>query len=110
MRVPVQRLRIDLAGRVKYSILCPSRRNWPWEARRAMPINFGSGGGSRGNEPIRYSPFVRYARPAGFARQLSKSTRIQTTKDTKDSRRNNCSSFVDLCVLIWFWLLVNSYL
>jgi hypothetical protein len=49
MRVLVQRFRMDLAGSVKYSILWPSRRNWPLAARRAMPISFGPDWGSKGN-------------------------------------------------------------
>src|ERR1700676_67370 len=35
----VQRFRRDLAGRVKYSTLCPSRKASPSEARRAMPTS-----------------------------------------------------------------------
>src|SRR5258708_8633899 len=35
----VQRFSRDFAGRVKYSTLCPSRRDSPSEARRAMPTS-----------------------------------------------------------------------
>src|SRR5579863_768711 len=70
-RLLTQRFSSDLAGRVKYSTLCPSRRDSPSEARRAMPTRWGlSGRGNKGRDSMTYSPFVRYTvvRPEGFVK------------------------------------------
>src|SRR5438309_6010455 len=58
-RLLTQRFSKDLLGSVKYSTLCPSRRDSPSAASRAMPINCGlSEEGSKGREDM-YSPFIR---------------------------------------------------
>src|SRR5581483_624784 len=72
MRSTVQRFSSDFTGSVKYSTSCPSRRDSPCAARRAMPMSFGlSDSGSRGREAIGHnhcfvfcSPRVRLPGPA----------------------------------------------
>src|SRR5260370_28947899 len=58
----VQRLSRDLAGRVKYSTLWPSRRDSPSEARRAMPTS-GDLAGSANSDKLDifafYSPMIK---------------------------------------------------
>src|ERR1700733_3948944 len=61
-RLLTQRFSNDLDGSVKYSTSCPSRRDSPSEAMRAMPTSRDlSDSGSRGREAIRFalcSPIV----------------------------------------------------
>ena len=52
-RLLTQRLSSDLAGRVKYSTLCPSRSDSPCAASRAMPMRAGfAGNGGKGREDV----------------------------------------------------------
>src|SRR5215471_2689293 len=52
-RLLTQRFSNDFVESVKYSTLCPSRSDSPWEARRAMPTRAGlSGRESRGKDDI----------------------------------------------------------
>src|SRR5581483_5875580 len=52
-RLLTHRFSKDFEGRVKYSTLWPSRMDWPWAARRAIPTRRGcSGRGSKGREAM----------------------------------------------------------
>src|ERR1700731_2137741 len=56
----MQRFSRERLGRVKYSTLCPSRRDSPSEARRAIPTKGGlSGGGNIGKDFMR-SVVIRF--------------------------------------------------
>src|SRR5215472_16217282 len=49
LRLLTTRFSSERVGRVKYSMLCPSRIDSPWAASRAMPMSLGlSNSGSRG--------------------------------------------------------------
>src|ERR1022692_417269 len=55
-----QRFSRDFAGSVKYSTSCPSRRDAPSEARRAMPTSGDfCGSANKGRVGMGNSPFVR---------------------------------------------------
>src|ERR1700722_11408804 len=71
-RLETHRFSSDLDARVKYSTSCPSRRDAPSDAKRAIPISLGlSEGASKGREVIEYSPFVRlqYAFPGKLVKR-----------------------------------------
>lgn len=53
IREPVQRFSRERTPSVKYSTSCPSRNDFPWAARRAMPTSFGSSDAeSRGRDAM----------------------------------------------------------
>ena len=65
-RLLTQRFSSDLAGRVKYSTLWPSRSDSPSEARRAMPTSRGfSGRGARAGKTYIRLLFA-YNKPAAM--------------------------------------------
>src|SRR5580658_8973549 len=80
LRLLTQRFSKDFAGRVKYSTSCPSRRDSPSEASRAMPTSEDfCETGNRGNDNIVIRLLFAYLKFALGCRQVKKVFRDSPT-------------------------------
>src|ERR1700684_1747598 len=84
----VQRFSRDFAGSVKYSTLCPARRDSPCEASRAMPTSGDfSGSGNKGRDGTACIRFLFANHKAEFGcRQAGKQFRQVVVKQPQPGK------------------------